>query len=201
MNRRVLRYPNFEAIAVGTVGEPGNRAFYLQVRSPGAASCLLLEKIQLAAVVERMRILLKELRRGRFIEDEEIASAPLKPGLWKPIEPDFRVGVMAISWESEGGTIELQLQAIVDQEDADQEEADQEEAADGAQGQNRQDEIDADSLYGPDLVCINFTIARLRSFITCAQEVIDSGRAPCPLCGQPADPSGHLCPRANGYRR
>ena len=24
---------------------------------------------------------------------------------------------------------------------------------------------------------------------------------PCPFCGGPMDPTGHLCPRANGFRR
>ena len=28
-----------------------------------------------------------------------------------------------------------------------------------------------------------------------------AGRLPCPLCGISIDPQGHLCPRANGYRR
>jgi hypothetical protein len=31
--------------------------------------------------------------------------------------------------------------------------------------------------------------------------VVNAGRAPCPFCGSPIDPAGHLCPRANGFRR
>ena len=26
-------------------------------------------------------------------------------------------------------------------------------------------------------------------------------RPACPFCGGPVDPAGHLCPRANGFRR
>jgi uncharacterized repeat protein (TIGR03847 family) len=37
-----------------------------------------------------------------------------------------------------------------------------------------------------------------RSFVERAQRVVASGRPPCPLCGQPLDPTGHLCPRRNG---
>jgi uncharacterized repeat protein (TIGR03847 family) len=172
-------------LAVGTVGEPGNRTFYLQVRSPHLESCIILEKIQLAAVAERLQILLKELRRGRLIENEiwNQSVPDFKPGLWSPIEPDFKVGVMALAWESEAGLIELQMQALSENEGEEEE------------------IISLTDTTAPDLVSISFTIARARAFIQAANQVVNSGRAACPLCGQPADISGHLCPRANGYRR
>jgi uncharacterized repeat protein (TIGR03847 family) len=31
--------------------------------------------------------------------------------------------------------------------------------------------------------------------------VVEAGRPPCPLCGQPLDPEGHMCVRLNGHRR
>jgi uncharacterized repeat protein (TIGR03847 family) len=30
--------------------------------------------------------------------------------------------------------------------------------------------------------------------------LVEAGRPPCPLCGFPLDPSGHVCPRSNGHR-
>jgi uncharacterized repeat protein (TIGR03847 family) len=30
--------------------------------------------------------------------------------------------------------------------------------------------------------------------------VVAAGRPPCPLCGEPMDPGGHVCPRGNGHR-
>ena len=36
---------------------------------------------------------------------------------------------------------------------------------------------------------------------TLAGREVAAGRPPCPFCGDPLDPSGHVCPRANGYRR
>lgn len=30
-------------------------------------------------------------------------------------------------------------------------------------------------------------------------EVVAAGRPPCPLCGEPLDPEGHVCPRSNGH--
>lgn len=31
-------------------------------------------------------------------------------------------------------------------------------------------------------------------------QLVEAGRPACPLCGYPLDPSGHACPRTNGYR-
>ena len=42
------------------------------------------------------------------------------------------------------------------------------------------------------------TARRLRAQIT---EVVAAGRAPCPFCGAPIDPEGHVCPRSNGHQR
>jgi hypothetical protein len=40
-----------------------------------------------------------------------------------------------------------------------------------------------------------------RGFASRAETVVSAGRPPCPFCGQPLDPDGHLCPRANGFKR
>lgn len=40
------------------------------------------------------------------------------------------------------------------------------------------------------------TARRLRAQIT---EVVAAGRPPCPFCGAPIDPEGHVCPRSNGH--
>ncbi len=32
-----------------------------------------------------------------------------------------------------------------------------------------------------------------------ATELVEAGRPPCPLCGYPLDPRGHVCPRTNGH--
>ena len=40
-----------------------------------------------------------------------------------------------------------------------------------------------------------------RAFIERARRVVAAGRPRCPLCGQPLNPTGHICPRHNGYHR
>ena len=42
---------------------------------------------------------------------------------------------------------------------------------------------------------------RARAFVQRAAQVIEAGRPDCPFCGNPIDPEGHLCVRANGFRR
>lgn len=50
-------------------------------------------------------------------------------------------------------------------------------------------------------VTVRIAPAAARAFAVRAQAVVSQGRPPCPLCAQPLDPAGHLCPRANGFKR
>ena len=40
-----------------------------------------------------------------------------------------------------------------------------------------------------------------RAFVQRAVQVVEAGRPSCPFCGGPVSPDGHLCVRANGFRR
>jgi uncharacterized repeat protein (TIGR03847 family) len=52
---------------------------------------------------------------------------------------------------------------------------------------------------GPDLIRVVMHPTAARGFADRAIAVVGAGRPPCPLCGQPLDPQGHICPRRNGY--
>jgi uncharacterized repeat protein (TIGR03847 family) len=41
--------------------------------------------------------------------------------------------------------------------------------------------------------------AQVAAFIVRAATVVASGRPPCPLCGRPLDPDGHMCVKTNGH--
>ncbi|MET0316383.1 MAG: DUF3090 family protein, partial [Rhodococcus fascians] len=58
---------------------------------------------------------------------------------------------------------------------------------------------DADE--GPDAVRVFLTPLQAREFAKRSERVISAGRPPCPLCGEPLSPDGHICIRNNGYRR
>ena len=60
-------------------------------------------------------------------------------------------------------------------------------------------EGDDDDEDGPDLLRVRLTADAARSFVERAFRVIRAGRPPCPLCGNPLDAAGHICPRKNGH--
>lgn len=51
-----------------------------------------------------------------------------------------------------------------------------------------------------DALVVRLDVAAASAFARRCAAVVSAGRPPCPFCGRPLDPAGHLCPRANGYR-
>ena len=52
-----------------------------------------------------------------------------------------------------------------------------------------------------EVLIVKLEPAYARSFVQRAQTVVSAGRPPCQFCGGPIDPEGHICPRANGFKR
>jgi uncharacterized repeat protein (TIGR03847 family) len=104
--------------------------------------------------------------------------------LEQPVLEDFRVGTMALAWDGEAERVVIEAQAVT--EDADE------------QASIPDDDAAED---GPDLLRVRLTGAQARAFAKRALAVVAAGRPPCPFCGLPLDPAGHICPRQNGYRR
>src|SRR6185436_14532677 len=52
-----------------------------------------------------------------------------------------------------------------------------------------------------EILVVRLPAGLARAFSKRAAAVVAAGREPCPFCGGPMDPTGHLCPRANGFRR
>jgi uncharacterized repeat protein (TIGR03847 family) len=107
-------------------------------------------------------------------------EAPLET----PIEEEFRVGIIGLAYESERELIQIDLQAV-------------------SEGSDDEPEfIDVDDLSGDqDILRVLVTPSMAEQFSKRAVSVVGAGRLPCPFCGGPIDIRGHLCPRANGYRR
>ena len=60
-------------------------------------------------------------------------------------------------------------------------------------------EFDDSDPDGPDLVRVRLTPLAARAFVERSLRTVAAGRPPCPFCGLPLDPTGHICPRKNGY--
>jgi uncharacterized repeat protein (TIGR03847 family) len=177
----VFRQP--DRFIAGTVGEPGERAFYLQAVEDARTVSVLLEKQQVAVLAERLGALLDEVHRrfGADVPapvDEQIDVEPLAV----PLEEEFRVGTMGLGWDAESKSVVVELLAVTE------EEVDESVVLD-------------DTEEGPDAVRVFLTPVQARAFATRAERVVTAGRKPCPLCAEPLDADGHICPRQNGYRR
>ena len=56
-----------------------------------------------------------------------------------------------------------------------------------------------DAAEGPDVLRVRLSAAMALGFARRAARIVASGRPPCPFCGQPLNPEGHVCVRSNGY--
>jgi uncharacterized repeat protein (TIGR03847 family) len=170
-----------DRFVAGTVGAPGNRTFFLQAREGLRVVSVSLEKVQVAALCQRMIELLEELER-RGVEDAVEIEGDVgdTAALDEPLNEAFRAGTLSLGWDTVDEVIILEARELTEEDD-DEEEADD------------------DDEDGPDLLRVRVAPAEARRFIARAVRVLASGRPPCPLCGQPLDPQGHLCPRRNGH--
>ena len=92
-----------ERFVAGTVGQPGQRTFFLQARAGARLVSVALEKQQVAALAERIDELLDEVMASDAREAVIPAVAPLglddTEPLEQPIEEEFRAGTMTLSWD------------------------------------------------------------------------------------------------------
>ncbi len=194
MPRQVFFYEQPDRFVAGTVGQPGQRTFFLQATGAGLTTSVALEKAQVEALAERIDELLDEVVRRTGGDAPVPAVAPAElvdtAPLDIPVEEEFRVGTMALAWDGADECMVLEAQALVELDPA------AEEDLEAAEEQLLQDEEN-----GPPLLRVRLTGSQARSFAKRALDVVSAGRPPCPLCSLPLDPEGHVCPRQNGYRR
>ena len=182
MSPRILLFDPVERFVVGTVGVPGERTFFIQARTGSRLVSVALEKAQVAAIADRVLQILREIRLSEPLIIIDRVSNDDQP-LETPIDEEFRVGVIGLAYLADRRLIEIDLQAIAESDNAEDELL----------------EIDTDS--DQEILRVMMTLGYAESFARRANAVVAAGRAPCPFCGGPIDPNGHLCPRANGYRR
>ncbi|HVD17605.1 MAG TPA: DUF3090 domain-containing protein [Propionibacteriaceae bacterium] len=188
----VHRYDAPDRFVAGTVGQPGERAFFLQAREGNRITSVACEKRQVSVLAEHLdRVLDEVLRRsagGVNVPPASSRASDTDP-LDAPITEEFRVGTMTIAWDPSIDRIVIELFSNVDEDET------AEEAA-PAPAAGEPDEIEADEVF-----VVKITASYARDFVARAQALVAAGRPSCPFCLQPIDPHGHICPRANGYRK
>jgi uncharacterized repeat protein (TIGR03847 family) len=185
----IHRFDPPERFVAGTVGPPGQRTFFLQARTGARVTSVALEKQQVSVLAERIDELLDELLAAMEGETTIPALPPTaledNDPLEQPIVEEFRAGTMTLSWDAADERLVVEVfpfneAAVVDpgtpEEEIEEPEPD-------------------------EVLVVRLPPGLARAFSKRAQAVVSAGREQCPFCGGPMDPTGHLCPRANGFRR
>jgi len=173
--REFYDFPFPERFISGTVGMPGERTFYLQAIEGRRNVSVALEKTQLALLAERIVGLFKELKIGKA-GDLKRKSQSL-PQLLTPFSEEFRIAALSLTWNAQKEELIIEAQG------------------------GEESEIIEDDQEGPPLLRVTLTIESALVFALDSFALIGAGRPPCQFCGGPLDAQGHVCPRANGYRR
>jgi uncharacterized repeat protein (TIGR03847 family) len=164
-----------ERFVVGTVGSPGQRTFFLQAREGRRLVSVALEKQQVALLAERLNDLLDGLRaEGRDV-GESTAEVHDLGALEQPIEEEFRAGALSLGWNPAEAKIVIEAHSTEDSDD---------------EGQS-----------AAELLKVVLSSGIAREFAARALLVVAQGRPDCPFCGEAIDADGHLCVRANGFKR
>lgn len=192
MSHQVYAFEPPERFIVGTVGEPGDRTFYLQASGDGRVVSVVLEKVQVSLLAEKLEELLGEANRRFGVplggEVTEVDNDPLAV----PVEEEFRVGTLGLAFDVDTTTVVVEAIEVGEGEDSDAESESESEPG------SEDDDEDDQHL---DRLRVRITPTETRAFVERARRIVAAGRPPCPLCGQPLDPDGHICPRHNGYHR
>jgi uncharacterized repeat protein (TIGR03847 family) len=183
-------YDEPDRFTTGTVGEPGQRTFFLQAKTGARVTSVALEKQQVAVLAERVEELLDEVVRRSggtapvpaIAPADQIDNAPLDV----PIEEDFRVASMSLTWDGDRELVIIECREVAEPDDDEDDETDAALSLTPAEG---------------SMLRVAISGVQARVFAHRAAAVVAQGRPPCPFCGNPLDPQGHICPRANGYRR
>jgi uncharacterized repeat protein (TIGR03847 family) len=212
--RRIYDFGVPDRFVTGTVGQPGHRTFFLQARKGSALVSVVIEKVQVQVLAERLALLLAEIgRRGVQVPEALTPSDDDTGPLGEPLVEAFRVGTLTLGWDPQREQVVIEAREQQESDEDEAEDAGEEDEADddpeqteGAEDEEDEEdeepatlEFDDSDPEGPDLVRVRLTPLAARAFVERALRTVAAGRPPCPFCGLPLDPTGHICPRKNGY--
>jgi uncharacterized repeat protein (TIGR03847 family) len=174
-----LELDDVDSLGVGAVGQPGNRAFYLQARTDSTQLTVLVEKEQVALLAAEAVAFLDRLADD--YPELPVLLTPTEAELREPTVPLFRARLIGLGFDPERELVLLELRERPEDEDDDTDPLDGE-------------DDDEEEGY---VARVYATRAQVRAMAARGAAAVEGGRPPCPLCEMPMDPAGHQCPRWN----
>jgi len=179
-----IELEDVEGLGAGAVGEPGERAFYVQARTAATQLTVLVEKEQVALLASEAVAFLDRIA-DEYPEDPAILPEDVAE-LREPTVPLFRARLIGLGFDPERQLVLIELR----ERPTDDEDEDEDETLAGL-------EDDGDDEEAGYVARIYATRPQVRAMAARGAAVVEAGRPPCPLCGMPMDPAGHRCPRWN----
>jgi uncharacterized repeat protein (TIGR03847 family) len=180
MSAEIIELDDVDGLGAGAVGEPGQRAFYIQART---------EETQLTVLVEKEQVALLAAEAVAFLDKiaDDYPELPFdvpttQSVLREPTVPLFRARLIGLGFDPERELVLIELR---------------ERAGDDEEEEEEQAVVDVEEDDEGYVARIYATRAQVRAMAARGIEAVAGGRPPCPLCEQPMDPSGHHCPRWN----
>jgi uncharacterized repeat protein (TIGR03847 family) len=179
MPTRVHEFAWPDRVVIGTIGQPGDRTFYLQVRAGTQIVSIALEKQQSAQLAEKIDEILDQLLTIDGNPFSVPTSTPVELVDNDPLEvplEQFRTGAMSLGWDPTTAQIVLEAYPLSD-EPFDQDGIDDE----------------PDSVEAPEMLLVRMPVGTARAFTKRTREIVAAGRPLCTICGYPIDADGHTC--------
>lgn len=179
MSRINLDLNPITQITVDAIGQPGERVFYLQGKSPNQSITLLVEKFQIQTLALAIENLMSELQEktpdladaSPNYEEEEMTLDP-------PLDPLFRVGELSLGYDpSQDMMILIAKEMPINL--------------------GEEDEEEEESLSEVRFWC---TRSQLWALGRWGIELASRGRPVWPSTGEPILPPGEFSPKNNGHK-
>ncbi|GAA4025373.1 DUF3090 domain-containing protein [Arthrobacter methylotrophus] len=179
MSTRVHEFAWPDRVVVGTIGLPGARTFYLQVRAGTQIVSIALEKQQSALLAEKIDEILDQLITVEGNPFSVPTSTPIElvdNDQLEAVQEQFRTGAMTLDWDPTTAQVVIEAYPITDV-DADDNDA----------------SLDEDGANEPEMLLVRMPVGTARAFAKRTREIVGAGRPTCSLCGYPIDADGHIC--------
>ena len=177
MPTRVHEFAWPDRVVVGTIGLPGARTFYLQVRAGSQIVSIALEKQQSALLAEKIDEILDQLITVEGNPFSVPTSTPIElvdNDQLEAVQEQFRAGAMSLGWDPTTAQVVIEAYPITDSDENDE-------------------PLDEDDATESEMLLVRMPVGTARAFAKRTREIVGAGRPTCPLCGYPIDADGHIC--------